>query len=258
MLLRREPSRLVAITQPAHAWISGQLANAWGNDSRGIPKVRTELIIAVEQHDITWIEWEQQPTLNPETGLPYTFSELPTLEHFDVWRHSTERAIVYGYLPALLISMHGTYLFERFHDFDSDTSEEVLETHAFLEREKSFQKDALAVVESTYGLSFEVVGRYRELLSAFDALSLMICLGKTDSTTISKVPTSRGPVDLTLTPLNGSGELFKLEPWPFQVSDLSLVCEGRVLTERYESTEQLREAIRTAPALLLKFCIVPD
>ena len=31
MLHREDPAGLVVIAQPAHAWVSGQLARAWGN-----------------------------------------------------------------------------------------------------------------------------------------------------------------------------------------------------------------------------------
>jgi len=113
MLHRNDSVGLLLISQPSHAWISGQLASSWGNPEVGLDRAGPELLIAAEQHDIAWLDWEARPTLNLETGLPHTFSQLPTLQHIDVWSNATSRALSYGRLPALLISMHGTYLYER-------------------------------------------------------------------------------------------------------------------------------------------------
>jgi hypothetical protein len=35
VLLRRDGDGVVAIGQPAHAWVSGQFARAWGNERFG-------------------------------------------------------------------------------------------------------------------------------------------------------------------------------------------------------------------------------
>ena len=59
------------------AWVSGELARAWGNEEFGQFVPPKELCLAAEQHDIGWLLWEQAPTLNPETGYPYRFTELP-------------------------------------------------------------------------------------------------------------------------------------------------------------------------------------
>src|SRR5690606_20855747 len=116
-------------SQPAHAWISGQLADAWGNADVGLEPPPIAVRLAADQHDIAWLEWEAAPTLNPETGLPYAFNQLPTLDHLSIWSTSTRRALAYGYLPAALISMHGTHLYERYHDFDADSDDERSEEH---------------------------------------------------------------------------------------------------------------------------------
>ncbi len=35
MLFREDPEGAIAISQPAHAWLTGQLARAWGNQQFG-------------------------------------------------------------------------------------------------------------------------------------------------------------------------------------------------------------------------------
>ena len=55
MLHRADPDGPIVITQPAHAWVSGQLAQAWGNESFGEFAPREEVCLAAEQHDIGWL-----------------------------------------------------------------------------------------------------------------------------------------------------------------------------------------------------------
>ena len=64
MLFRTEPSGVLAISQPTHAWISGQILRAW-DEALGEP-----LLLAAEQHDIGWLDWETAPTFNPEYRPP--------------------------------------------------------------------------------------------------------------------------------------------------------------------------------------------
>ena len=81
MLHRQSPDGTILIGQPAHAWLSGQLARAWSEHF----EPRDEVCLAAEQHDIAWIGWERSPERDPETGLPYTFSALPRLRRLELW-----------------------------------------------------------------------------------------------------------------------------------------------------------------------------
>jgi hypothetical protein len=75
MLFRTEPLGVLAISQLTHAWIAGQILRAW-NEALGEP-----LLLAAEQHDIGWLDWETAPTFNPETGRPHLFREIGAAVH---------------------------------------------------------------------------------------------------------------------------------------------------------------------------------
>ena len=70
MLYREVKLGKIAITQPMHAWVSGQLARAWGNDSFGDVVPFEEVCLGAELHERPPYYLEQAPTLNPQTGLP--------------------------------------------------------------------------------------------------------------------------------------------------------------------------------------------
>jgi Protein of unknown function (DUF3891) len=76
MLYREDPAGIIVIGQPAHAWIAGQLA--WGNEHVGTVAPWEEVCLTAEQHDMAYALWERAPTLNPQTGRPYSFLDMPT------------------------------------------------------------------------------------------------------------------------------------------------------------------------------------
>ena len=49
------------IGQPAHAWVSGQLARAWGNAAFPAPAPREPFCLAAEQHDVGWADADLAP-----------------------------------------------------------------------------------------------------------------------------------------------------------------------------------------------------
>src|SRR5919202_3885471 len=112
MLLRRDGDNVVAIGQPAHAWLSGQLARAWGNERFGGVEPREEVCLAAHQHDIGMAAWDAAPTLNRDTGLPHSFVEMPIETHVELWSRAWQLALPQSRYAALLVSMHGTALYE--------------------------------------------------------------------------------------------------------------------------------------------------
>src|ERR687897_888824 len=108
MLFRDEGGdAVVAIPQPGHAWLAGQLVRAWGNDAFTPPAPLEEVCLGAEQHDLAWLAWEAAPTLNPATGRPHRFHEVPTARRVADWQAGVRPApAAYGRYPALLVSLH--------------------------------------------------------------------------------------------------------------------------------------------------------
>ena len=113
MLLHFEGDDVVCIGQAAHSWISGQLARQWGNDAVAPPEPLAEVCLGAEQHDIGMAEWDRRPELNPETGYPVAFLELPLATHIALWTEAPEKILSQSPYAALLVSMHGHALFNE-------------------------------------------------------------------------------------------------------------------------------------------------
>lgn len=261
MLHREDPEGLILISQPAHAWISGQLARAWGNERFGAVEPAREVYAAAEQHDIGWLEWEASPRLNPETGRPYTFMNMPTWMHLSVWEPAGRLALAYGRYAALLVSMHGTGLYQAFHDYSRDTEDEARAARAFVANGETFQEELLDRLrdDGAYApyIATEYLSRNRRLAATWDGLSLMLCGGITEERSFDNVPTAGDPVTLSIAPIDGDPSRIAVDPWPFAASSVEVFCEGRRLPDTFTDEEAMRAAFHRAPWAQVRLGLYP-
>jgi hypothetical protein len=247
MLFREDQDGLIVVMQPTHAWVSGQLARAWGNVEFGSVEPSEEVCLGATLHDLGWESWEQRPTLHPRTGRPRRFFELPTDEHVGIWRGASRRALTYGRYPALLVSLHVSGLYQR-HDYTEDTPAEAQAARDFLAQESTFQEELLASLraEPRYARTTipDAVRRNQRLVAVWDRLSLALCAGLKAPLSVPDVPAATGAAELTLSPTASGAEV---TPWPFRTSQLSLIAEGRRLPNTLTNQDELRTALATAP-----------
>jgi len=248
VLIRHDHDGVLAIGQPSHAWISGQLARAWGNDRFGALEPREEVCLAAEQHDIGMAAWDLEPTLNPRTGLPHSFTEMPLRTHLELWSTGRRRLLAQSRYAALLVSMHGRRLYAR-RDLDALPHAEADLIRAYLDAGRAFHEQLLASLRAdpatARSAAPELVERNSRLLSTWDSLSLALCLGWSPFTA-DEVPSARTPVAVRLELARTPG-LVTLDPWPLAAPQLTVRCEGRRLTGRFQTEEALREALARAP-----------
>ncbi|WP_339383672.1 DUF3891 family protein [Oculatella sp. LEGE 06141] len=253
MLVRAAPEGYLCITQPTHAWVSGQLAQAWGNDDFGSFSPWREVCLGAEQHDIGWSVWEGAPTLNAETGHPHHFTELPTATHIDLWTGAKALTLPMGRYAALLVSLHGTGLYERFTGWQKSEHKSLVEH--FLEREATFQQQLIATLRRDphyqADTSDEAIARNRRLVAIWDWLSILLCSGITSDRQIEQVPTANGDTTITLAPLAHDSTQIKLSPWCFQAESVALVFEAKVLERSFTDETAMRHALANAPWVTL-------
>ena len=231
MVLRRDGESVLAIGQASHAWISGQLARAWP----GIGTRRDEVCLAAEQHDIGMAEWDLEPSLNPETGLPHSFIEMPLEVHLGIWERAPRRVLSQSAYAALLVSMHGTALYER-RDPDAPGVRE------FLEGQRRLQEELVRITAADR----DELRRHQRLIWTWDFLSLALCLDWAP-TSIDAVPSSNGEVTLALA-ADGS-----LGPWPFTIDPVDVRCEARRLDRTFGDEQDMRATLASAPVETLRF-----
>jgi len=261
VLHRADPDGLLIVTQPAHAWVSGQLARAWGNARFGPVEPWEEVCLGAEQHDVGHVAWEAAPTLNPATGRPHSFLELPLDEHLRLWSGAGRLALTQGRYPALLVSLHGTGLYER-RDLAALPAEPAAAVRGFLERERGFQRwlvDSLRRDRRYAAHATDAaLARNRRLVAAWDALSLALCHGLRERRTIGPIPSAEGETALWLAPDRGAADAVVVWPWPFGPAEVELVVEARRLPATFASEAAMRAALAEAPWVSLRVGLRPD
>lgn len=239
MLLRPDDGDAVlAITQPAHAWVSGQLARAWGNERFGAVEPWEEVCLAAEQHDVGMTGWELAPTLNPATGLPHSFMEMDLHTHLALWSAAADRVRPQSRYAALLVSLHGTALYER-RDLARLSPEDADRVRAFLEEQRALQ-ERLTPPEVTP----DEIARNQRLVWTWDSLSLGLLLDW-EPFVLRAVPTAGEPRDVAF------GDE-TLDPWPFSTEEVTVRAEARRLAGRYDDEAAMRSALAHAPVITLE------
>lgn len=276
------------IGQPAHAWVSGQLARAWGNAAFPAPAPREPVCLAAEQHDVGWADADLAPAPGPE-GRPRSFLEQPRPSHLAIWRGAARRLLAQSRYAALLVSLHGTSLYERV-DADAAPPEVATAIREYMSGERALQS-ALAA-----GLDAAEIDRNRRLILALDRLSLALCHG--NATALEDVPAIRGtatiraepagearsarpaataPSDRTASsaptssadsnhpvvrddravPRDAATSRFMLDPWPFAAESVVVGCEARRLEGSFHDEAELRAALTAAPWVPLRWELSP-
>src|SRR5947209_5640530 len=175
MLVREDDHGALVIGQPSHAWLSGQLARAWGNERFGLVEPFEAVCLAADQHDIGWASRELEPIFNPETGLPSSFTQVPLAVHLDLWEQAPRLLLSQSRYAALMISMHGRRLYER-RDLAQMPAEDADAVGRFLAGQQELDAGLLAVLRADPGTARhcgeELVQRNSLLLWTWDYLSL--------------------------------------------------------------------------------------
>lgn len=243
MILRPDGDAVLAIGQASHAWLSGQLARAWGNDRFPVPAPFEEVCLGALQHDIGMAEWDLLPERHPGSGLPRQFFELDRRTHLALWAAAPTRVLSQSRYAALLVSLHGTGLYERFPP-KTDDPEIARAVAGYLEGQRALQAQLAAEV----GATEEELARNQALLAIWDGLSLALCRDQAPHT-----------VDgFTLDRAGDHHDAFTLDPWPLAVDRLALRVEGRRLAGApYPDEPALHAALDRAPVLTVGLVLRP-
>lgn len=256
MLFRSLPDgSALAVSQPAHAWISGQLARAWGGKVAGVERLDELFILAAEQHDIGWLNWEAAPTRDPATGRPYDFIALPRDAHTALWSAGVEAAAAsYGPLVALLVSLHGLAIYALTPD-ERRTPEDLAAVQRFRTEQEAMQ----ARLRPRITASDSEIADQRAVLLALDLMSLVICgaMGR-DPRRAPPVPLAGGVTRLALAFSNDGWDRLTVDPWPFREAHVTVGCLARRLPpDRFPDETSMRAALASAPVETLTTTLLP-
>jgi hypothetical protein len=251
MLLRPDgDGAVVAIGQASHAWLSGQLARAWGNDRFAPPEPWEEVCLGAEQHDVGMAEWDRTPERHPDTGLPREFFAMDRRTHLALWAAAPGRMLTQSGYAALLVSLHGTGLLDRFPPRTEGDPELTQIVTDHLEGQRRLQRR----LATALGATKEELLRNQALLAAWDDLSLALCRRQAPHA-VHGVPVAGDErATLTLSDLGDGRQT--LDPWPFGVPELTVRAEGRRLAGTFGDEAELHAVLERAPLVRLRMELV--
>jgi hypothetical protein len=251
MLLRPDgDGAVVAIGQASHAWLSGQLARAWGNDRFAAPAPWEEVCLGAEQHDVGMAEWDRTPERHPDSGLPREFFAMDRRTHLALWAAAPGRLLTQSRYAALLVSLHGTGLLDRFPPRTDDDPELAQVVADHLEGQWRLQRRLAAEL----GAPEAELLRNQALLAAWDDLSLALCRRQAPHA-VHDVPVA-GDERATLTLADRGDGRHTLDPWPFGVPQLTVRAEGRRLVGTYGDEAELHAVLERATLVRLEIELV--
>jgi hypothetical protein len=220
MLFREQAQNVLAISQLTHAWISGQLLRAWDEP------LGEALLLAGEQHDIAWIDWETAPSFDPRTGRPHLFRDVGAAVHAPMWSRGVDRALGgWGGHVALLVSRHGGVIYRRYKDRHRIAEADALAAQRYLEGQATFE----AGWSRSLGLDSRTLDKETALIAFADTVSLALCGELKPPITLETPGRNGDPVTMTLAAMPDHAFGFTLSPWPFRENAITVEGEARPL-----------------------------
>ncbi len=249
MIICADEDGLTLIRQTEHARLCGEMARAWGNDRFEPVQPLGAVALAAAEHDNGWAEWEDAPRLNPQTGLPHTYIDIPIDQHQEIYRRGITRMIARDPYAGLLVSFHGSLLYSRFRSGQPGAEE-------FLVEQRGVQRQLLDEVRADSALrpfcEAAVLPTNRDLVFTWDTLSLFLCHGDVWVDCLEAPCDYRG--GRARVAVRRQGEGWVLDPYPFRLTPLALSAAA-LRTERAEFPNQseLRKVLEDAEQVQLAF-----
>jgi Protein of unknown function (DUF3891) len=167
MIVNDDGKYLRLITQPDHARLAGDIAEAWHADGWRSHPQRDVLLLAIREHDNGWIEPDAEPAIDPQTGHPYDFVSAPQEVKQAIWPRGVERLARQEPLAAAFVAQHALTIFA---DHRSKPS-----WSPFFDRLTTLRDALLDVCEISAPDGRAAFARDYRLLFLADFLSLAFC-----------------------------------------------------------------------------------
>lgn len=235
MVLYDDGDAVLCVGQASHSWVSGRLARRWGNDRFARPEPFEDVCLGAEQHDVGMAEWDLAPALNPDTGRPRSFMELPLATHLALWSAAPRKVLTASPYAALLVSMHGRALYAR------DDARDGGAVSRFVAEQGAFQQALLEQLGEDPARA-----RHNQMLVwAVDFLSLAPLTGWLPGRVPAPTRPGEPPAELTI---EAAGDRrVTVDPWPFDLDELAAGYRARRLEGRFATEPELHAALDRAP-----------
>jgi hypothetical protein len=258
MVCRYDDSRLLLVLQTDHSRVAGFFAAHWGN--REFAKLRpyVSMVLAAQEHDSGWWDWEVKPTLDPQ-GYPTDYIGSIRKLSQGVWlsfyRNGIERLAARDAYAAYNVSMHGQGLLTQgmgllpyMPDYTVDPA-----VRDYIAQQAAFREKLLPAKRSNPEWqefsSEEHLWTNFKYMEVFDQLAQYVCNrypfnstartnGPSNQLSNTPVPVRSGESDKIVTINVKDASHAVMEPYPFDVNPLVVSFPGRLIADRAYPTQE--------------------
>jgi hypothetical protein len=261
MIVRKQPNgEVMLLTQTDHSRLAGFLASHWGNSNFSPLKPYESVARAATFHDFGWLRYETNPDINPESGEPFTFQNLPfNPEQLDAYQWCVDWLASVDPYSALLVGLHRVGLWRsRFETITHPTwrygnIKLPAEIEEYIARTKPVLDDQQAKIGG------DTLWTNYRLLQVWDLLGLYFTCTDPYEHAVEPVPTeydgeSLSGVRMELHPVNERHVV--LDPYPFDVRPLTLhIPFRRLASASFPDVETFRRVYFQTPVDLLTYTL---
>lgn len=238
----------VLISQIEHSRLAGHLAAHWGREPFAPLEHRDCVLPAIYRHDDGWWQWEDAPMINPDTGAPRCFLEMPSDVAHAIWSRSVNLLADAGPLAQYMVAEHFCRLRRGGNDADDPAVQQFL---AEMQQRCDRWLDQWQAGDPDHRTP-AAARRAVDCLQLFDAFSLWLCCAPRESPL--SLATPWGP-QLTAAPV---GERILVSPWPWTSGELQLTIDGRQIPAApLEDDGALRAVLARAEPVRLEWKFTP-
>ncbi len=243
-----DEGRVLAVLQLDHSRMAGYLAAHWGNDQFQELHPFTSMVVAAQEHDSGWWDWEIKPTLTSD-GYPIDYQG--STKHLgpvklELYRNAIDRVGARDPYAGYIVLLHqvglltqGGGLLPRIPDFSKGPG-----VPEFLAEQENDRQDLLETLRRD--------PRYREaatdehlwhnykMMEVFDQFAQFVCNrypfdsdrrqnGPSHTLSDAPIPTRMGEPDTTISIDVVDATKAIVRPYPFSVDPLRIDFQARLL-----------------------------
>ncbi len=270
-------SQLLLVLQIDHSRVAGYLAAHWGNDMFSRPTPYASMVLAAQEHDNGWWDWEVRPSNLNGDGYPLDYHD-GTLKYIGEQRlSSTKRGVhrvtVLDPYAGLIVLMHNVGLLNAgygrlnyLHDRTSDPR-----VQEYIHHQEGVRHDLLVELRQSevYGefATEEQIAINFKLMETFDLMAQFLCnhyplnrTGRRNRPTATlndaAVPVGPGHDDTTLAIDALDQTCAIVRPYPYDKDPLNISFPGRLIPRRrYASTDDFLEHFYKAERISVSYVL---
>ncbi len=279
MVCHYDDARLLLILQVDHSQIAGLFAAHWGNTTFAEPRPYASMVLAAQEHDNGWWEWEIKPSTLNDQGLPLDYHD-GSLKYLgklrlDFYKRGVERVMRRDPYAGLIVLMHGVALlnsgYGRF-TYPPDRSKGNPLVQEYIRDQEALRLKLVGQLRQSEELrefsTEEHIWMNFKLMETFDLFGQFICNrypfndssrrpnGPSNTLNDHPVPMGPGRKEVMLTVDVQDEKRATVRPYPFDEDPLVVSFPARLVPNRpYANQEEFLRHFYKAERITLSYSL---